>query len=304
MSLPSVYSYDSPKRFLLDAFAEMQKADSQLSVRKWAKRMGLSTHTQLVMLMQGKRPLRQRHVEFLSKGIGLGSQERLYFQALVQFDSAKTVEEKEVYRVWLAELNPGKDFKTRELDEFKVIADWVHCAILAMTHLKDFEGTPEAIHGRLGGEATISQVRSALERLMELKLLALGEDGKLRPTANRITSKNDQIDLGARKYHKDVAQLAIEAVDEQPVDLREFQSFAMSIPTDKIPLAKEMLRRFRAQLSAALGSDEADQVYQCNLQFFQLTQGPSRMVGKEAKSAGTEAETQKEKEPWVPQTAK
>ena len=64
--------------------------------------------------------------------------------------------------------------------------------------------------------------------------------------------------------------LGIKAIDEQALEDREFQSFTMAVAKEKIPLAKEMIRKFRFKLTKAISGD-GDNVYQTSIQFFQLT---------------------------------
>ena len=49
------------------------------------------------------------------------------------------------------------------------------------------------------------------------------------------------------------------------------------------PLAKEMIRRFRSQFTSAVGAEgDGDEVYQMNMNFFQLTESPAiKMVEDE-----------------------
>lgn len=56
----------------------------------------------------------------------------------------------------------------------------------------------------------------------------------------------------------------------------------MAIAEDKISLAKDMIRKFRAKLSKAVSGD-GDYVYQTNIQFFQLTNEPQvKLQGQSA----------------------
>src|SRR5690349_20163238 len=92
----SVFDYTNPRQFLLDYFSKSQEKLPDASVRKWAKQMGLPSHSLLVMILQGKRPLKMRHCEFLNKGLEITPQEQLYFQALIQKESAKSLKEKDL----------------------------------------------------------------------------------------------------------------------------------------------------------------------------------------------------------------
>ena len=76
-----------------------------------------------------------------------------------------------------------------------------------------------------------------------------------------------------------MAKLAIDSVEKQEPSTREFQSFAINVPSEKIPVLKEMMRRFRSQVEDELREKPSSQIvgeelYQMNLQFFRLTDEP------------------------------
>ena len=112
------------------------------------------------------------------------------------------------------------------------------------------------------------------------------KNGKLICTFQRVTTRDDVANRGARSYHKQVAELAAQAIESQPVEEREYQSFAVSVPRAKVKLAKEMIRKFRTQFYEAMTSEPGDEVYQTNIQFFRLTESPSEMVLTEDEGTG------------------
>lgn len=291
---PSVFRYTSAKQFLLDSLDYKKKKNPQFSVRQWAKKMGLQSHTLLTLLIQGKRPLRVKHAKFLSLGLGLSMKENLFFQTLIQYEAASSIEEKELCKMWLVEQNPGQDFTTRELDEFSVISDWIHMAILGASRLKDFDGKPETLKNRIGSKTSVHEIRSAMNRMMEMGLLEKQADGNLWPAYQRITNKDDVANAGARKYHQQVIELAKNAIEEQGVTEREYQSLSIAIRKEDLDLAKEMIKKFRMQFVQALGlqTREADELYQLNVQFFRLTESPAAVTSVTAAvNEGAETKT-------------
>jgi uncharacterized protein (TIGR02147 family) len=238
------------------------------------------------MLLQGKRPLRVKHASFLNKGLHFTAQESLFFQALLQYDSAQDPEEKSLCSLWLSELNPGKDFKIREMDSYIAISHWIYTAILSMTELKDFKFTEEAIFKRLGKKISQPEIRAAVERLLSLGLL-IKSNGEIKSTFERVTTKPDLKDAGVIKYHESSSALAKEMVSKLPPEKKEYQAFSLSIDSSKIPLAKEMIRKFRAQLAKAIGSEHGDEVVQVNVQLFQLTEC---QASNEAKDEGVDTD--------------
>lgn len=301
MSEVSVYNYQSPRQYLLDALADRQRTSPGFSVRSLAREMGMKSHALLVMLLQGKRPLRVKHAIPIARGLGLSSQERLYLQALIQFDSAEDAEEKQLCSLWLADLHPARTFRTKELDEFSMIAHWIHTAILSMVEIPGFEGTPEDVVRRLGNKVGIHEARAALERLESLGLLIRNPQGLLEARYDSVTTRNDLRNEGGRKYHQTILALAIDAIENVPLSQREYQSLSLAVPRCKIPLAKEMIRKFRAQFVKAISSEgpesglPAEEVCQLNIQFFQLTESPSGVSPSEDEGVDTEWKLNKPK---------
>lgn len=281
MNRPDLFTYSEARQYLNDVLAFRKSKDEGFSVRKWAKEMDLGSHALLVYLLQGKRQIRIQHLGFLLKGLKLTAQERLYLQALVQYEGAASIEEKDLCRLWLSELNPTKEFEPRLLNEFKVVAEWYHMAILSLCETEGFDGSPKEAARRLGGRITAEQAKQAIERMISLGLLE--KTGlHLKPTQKRLTTRNDIADAGARHYFKQTMDLAVQAVDQIPLEQRECQSFSIAISKDKMSLAKQMIRKFRTQFSQLIGEGSADEVFQFNLQFFQLTETSSARTEKHA----------------------
>lgn len=274
---PSIYEYQSSRRYLLELLAYRQKVEPGFSVRRWAKEMELSSNALLVMLLQGKRPLRLQHVKFLFKGLPLSSQERLYFQALIQFENATTPEEKELCSLWLSEIHPGKSVRIKEIEEYQVIAHWAHSVLMALTDLPAFDGSAESAHRLLGGKVALAELRAALERLVDLGYLLPGESGRLVCAYPSTTTKDDVSSAAVRNHQREAMRVAETALEEVALNRREFRTCTFAADATKVALAKEMIRKFQAQLVQAIGLGEGcpeGQLFQFNVQFFQLTERP------------------------------
>lgn len=270
MNLVSIYQYRSAASYLRDAFEEKKKTDTEFSIRKFCRTHKFGSHAYLLMILKGKRKLNLKQVPSLVEGLELTGTERAYLQTMIQFDGARTEEERDLYTLWMNDLNPKREFRILEAEQYRVISDWIHMTILTLAKIKDADLSPDTIHLLVNKKVSLPQIRGALERLVDLGLL-VEKKGKYAPTFNSVTTQDDISNRGAREYHKQVARLAIDAVEEQKPDEREFQSFAVTVPTDKISLAKDMIRKFRHQFAAAMEAKPGDEVYQCNLQFFRLT---------------------------------
>jgi uncharacterized protein (TIGR02147 family) len=270
----SIYQYQSAREFLKDSLLEKKRVEPQFSIRKFCKTYDFGSHAYLVMILKGKRNLNLKQIPTLSAGLSLNSDEKIYLQTLIQLDNAKSDEEKNLYKLWLNDLNPKREYRIAEVEHYHVIADWIHMAILTLTKIKGAEISAESIYELTNHKVSISKINEALERLFDLNLL-VKENGIIKATFNSVRTRDDVSNKGVREYHKQVAKLACDALEEQSPEVREYQSFAFTVPKTKITLAKEMIRKFRHQLCQVMEAEPGDDVYQMNLHFFRLMERPS-----------------------------
>lgn len=265
----NIYEHDQ-SRVILTSYLEKRKENSQgFSVRKWAKDLGLTSHSLLSLQLQGKRKIKPQHIEALAKTMGLTEIEARYFKGVTILEKSTSEEEKQYNLTHLLQSVPQKFIKTKKYKSFHLISKWSHMAIMSLSEIKDFILTESNIEEKLGHKLTKSEVLESLNLLCEEGLLQL-EEGVYTPTYQSVVSDNDYADLGIKEYHKGACELAKEAVDEVDLDHREFQSLCLGIPEDKIPLAKEMIRKFRDDFYHAMGGS-GDDIYKMNIQLFQLS---------------------------------
>ena len=276
METVSVYQYQSAIEYLKDAIAEKKRSDESFSIRRFCKQIGFGSHAYLVMILNGRRSLTLKQVPSLATGLSLNSDERIFFQTLIQLENAGSEDEKNLVKLWLNGLNPKPEYRIVEVEQYHLIANWIHMAILTLAKIEGAKITPENIYEMIHKKIPLALVREATERLLNMGLLK-EQDGKILPCQNSVRTKDDVSSKGAREYHRQVAKLAIDATEEQDPSIREFQSFALTVPEGKINLAKDMIRKFRHQFVQVMESEPGYEVYQCNLQFFKLVESPSTL---------------------------
>ena len=147
---PNIFNYSNPRGFLVDSFEAIKRSNPNYSVRAWSLKMGFKGHTSLLFLMNGSRKIRPQHIPNILRGIRLSDLEQLYFQSLVHLVSSENPSDKALYERVLQDLHPSKKFSYLELDQFRVISDWQHMAILEMVALEDFKNDSRWISKRLG----------------------------------------------------------------------------------------------------------------------------------------------------------
>ena len=272
--LPNVFNYHNPIEFLNAGLAGIQEKNSNFSMRAWAKQLGLSHVAMLSMVLSQKRKLLPNLSSKISSQFResgrFNETEARYFDILVLFHNASSLDERNFYEGILSSLKPDHQFSTLDLDKLNVIADWYHSAILEMTELKNFKSDPRWISLKLGGSVNETQVRAAIERLLRLGLLEKNAKDQLKRTKAFLATPSDISDKSLRKYHTEMMNKAIRSLESQTVDKRDITSFTFTVDTKKIPEAKKMIRDFRRKLAAFLETPNGDSVYQLNVQLFDL----------------------------------
>jgi len=165
------------------------------------------------------------------------------------------------------------DFLQLSADAFHILADWYHFAILSLVELDDFNPAPNAVAARLG--ITVIEARASLDRLKRAQLIR-EKNGKIEKTAKNITTTHDIESSALKLSHQQNLSLAAVAMDEVGLEFRDFTSMTMAIDATRLPIAKEMIRKFRRQLCLFLESGKKTDVYNLNVQLFPLTKKRGR----------------------------
>ena len=250
-------------------FAVYKTSHEELSVRKWAKILGVNTPELLMDILKRKKKMSLNLVKDVSKGLKLDPSEQLYFEVMVKFANETSAKEKQLQEILLAEIAQLRGTKIL-VEDNDVFSHWVHMAILTMSRLKNIKCNKETIQEYLLEPVSQEIIDQSIDRLVRLDLIKSDENGNLTRTQDHTTSKNDAFQKSPHNYFEQVSELAKKG-SQVLADEREFQCFSLAITHEQIPAFKEVIRNFRAKVAALADTENADQVYQFNIQFFPLT---------------------------------
>lgn len=164
----------------------------------------------------------------------------------------------------------AKDQAEKELTiaTAKVLSDWYYTAILELTLTDNFKSDINWIASQLN--VPVIKIKLAVERLLELELLSL-EDGVLRKTDNRISTKDKSLTTGAlRRRQKQWLEMASESIENDDISIRSHTSMTMAIDPKLIPEAKKMISEFNRKLCDFLEQGEKTHVYDLGIALFPL----------------------------------
>lgn len=247
-------------QLLKDELSRRVAKNSRYSLRSFAKSLGVS-HTALSLAFAEKRKISRKAGLQIADRLGLEPSQAVKF-----INGAKSP-------------RPlvGK-FKKIELETFQLISDWIHYAILSLLECEGSKFEPRWISRRLGaGEMA---VKVAMDRLVKLKMVEQVE-GRWRQSAMPIKVDNKTSTAATRKFQRQLLEKALESLEKDPVEIRDFSSMTLSIDPKFLPFAKERIKQFRRELTAELEAKGAPkEVYNLTIQIYPVTQSINEGEGK------------------------
>jgi uncharacterized protein (TIGR02147 family) len=239
------------KTYLTTELERRCQTNPQYSLRAFAKSLSIDS-SYLSKILNGKRSLSEKGVLSLA--------EKLDFPDEITQD--------------LRRLSRRTTFTCLDVDQFRIIADWYHYAILEMTRLEDFRPDVKWIAEHLG--ISFGESLAAVERLKRCGLLVDDAMGNWKAQSN-TTIRHKFSNAAFRQMQKQILLQAIAAMENIPLEKRDQSSITMCIDSSRLPAAKEKLKAFRRDLMEFLeNGPKKDAVYQLSLSLFPVAQTSSQ----------------------------
>ncbi len=160
-----------------------------------------------------------------------------------------------------------ENYSQIEEDNFKLISEWYHFAIIQQTKLKDFQDDPKWIAKKLG--IRVYEAKEAMERLFSQGYLSYNKDGKVVESEAfiRFTSVGSK---SANKHVMGVIQNAYKSVAGVSKEKRAHSTITVAVNEKKVDLIRSKIKNFSAELDRLLSDPEEEKnaVYQLALSFF------------------------------------
>lgn len=232
------------------------RTNPRYSLRAFARAIAIDPSS-LSKILSGKMALSPRAATTLVERLACTpEQQRLLFDSLGDEMKRQRIGELEV---------PATPPRQRTIndEEFAMLADWYHMAILELTELETFRADARWIASQLGIGPT--EARLAVERLLRTGLL-VEKDGRLRQTAPDTTTNSRPFTSAAQRLRqKQVLEKAIHSLENDPIEERSMSCMTMAIDPDKIELARRILSEVNRHLCRVLSTGRKRRVYHLNI---------------------------------------
>lgn len=272
MSYLGLVNLPDYRNFLREELATRQKRNRSYSARAMARDLKVSP-AYLSQVVSGSRDLSEDRAFSMSSELSWPKWKKTLFLRLVRYETLKSPELRatalnEIQGLLLRVGRAGQrvTFKNIHHDEFKIVSDWVHPAILELSSLKSFDGDPKKVAARLG--VSVADAKAALQRLLQVGMFRLEGGRFIRTSSNFRLSATPSAAI--RGFHRQHLKKAEQALDTQDISVRDFAGATLAIEAKMIPRAKALIRRFSLEMNQLMTTEKADSVYHLAVQFYRL----------------------------------
>ena len=265
---PKVTDYLDYRSYLKDCFKNMKEAHPGFSIRGFARHPSLALNSSgfMTQLLQGKRNLSQQLRLKFAQAMKLENRDAEYFDFLVQFNQAKSLEEKNYFFALLSRYR-GSRARTLLDHQHRFFSHWYNTVIWNYFGLPNAKKHPAQIAKQLSGKVTPEQVEEALGLLLDMDLIA--------KTANGYTVNDRHLATGkaflgqtARTYHKDFLTLGGDALEALPPEQRQFNVLTFSVSDRGFVAVRQRMEAFLHEVREIIDRD--DDMNQVNVLAMQL----------------------------------
>lgn len=166
--------------------------------------------------------------------------------------------------------------QTLSLDQFALLSDWYHLAIICLTDIPEFKSDPAWIAKKL--KISPIQAKLAFERLIRMGILKKQNNKWVQP-AGQIRMDNKISTEATRKFQRQCLEKALWSLENDPVEARDFSSMTLAIDPALVPLAREKIQAFRRQLTKELEAfGKAKSVYHLTVQIYPVSETETKAI--------------------------
>lgn len=267
--MKEIVEYQSYRKYMQD-FYEERKRCSAFSWREFSKIAGFTSPNYMKVVCDGKSRLSKIGVERVASAMGLEGYQKDYFRAMVKFEEGGTEEKKKEAFFEMQRIAKENKIRVLEADAFNYFESWINPTLRELAPIMP-EAKPLEMARQFYPEVSALEVRDSLNLLTSIGILKK-EGETYTQTEKSITGSSEAIPVALRSMHKQMAELAKDAIDKRDTSERHITGITMGITPRTYQRIVQELETFRQKL-VAIAAEESDysQVYRLNLQLFPLT---------------------------------
>lgn len=267
-----IFSYTDFRLFLADQFKARKAADRKFSHRFIAEKVRASSSGWFADILKGRLNLAGPQMLALAKVFHIKTNELDFFESLVGFSQAGNLEEKtRFFKKMIAFKEVRADLVG--FDRLEFYSKWHHPALRELLFFYPFRGDYAALARKLSPPIRQSEARESIQLLERIGFVEPNGIGGYKAKEASLIKDPSFSSLMLANFLKAYMELAIESLDRYSKEERDVSALTVSLSEEAFMTVKEEIRALRKRILAVTELDIApSKVFQCNIQFFPLSQ--------------------------------
>jgi uncharacterized protein (TIGR02147 family) len=275
----SIFDYTDYRKYLSDFYKNQKQKTKYFSYRYFAKKTGINSTGLYKDVVEGRQHIGKALIFKFSTAFGHSKKEAEYFENMVYFNDAKTVEERKLFFARMLACQ-GPKAKIVEVSKYEYYSKWYYSAIRALLSCGQFRNVPEdhkKISKTLEPQIRPDQAKKAVAILEKLGFINKNEAGFFVVVDSAITTGSVKPDknvaaLNIINFQKEMLKLAAGAFDRFPSAQSNMSTLTIGISSATLANIKEELSALRGKIAVIAENERAaDRIYQFNMQLFPIS---------------------------------
>ena len=277
IALEHLFDYDDFRKFMQDYFEEQKKMRSVFSHRFFAAKAGFSSSSYCLNVIRGRFNLTPKSIEKISKAMDFEPLQKEYFEALVQYNQAQQVDERDQAWKQILQIRKQIEFTHITTREQAYFSKWYYPVVRELAVESEWNGDFRVLARSLIPQITTEEAREAVKNLLEWGLLK--KVGERYERVSQMLDASEIPPIALRKIRREYIQHAIGAVESMLKDERFAAFTTLAMSESSYNYAVDVLEDARKKIIARAANDlDVERVYEMMLVAFPM----SKKVGKEA----------------------
>jgi uncharacterized protein (TIGR02147 family) len=272
----SVFDYTDYRKYLSAYYAFQKRKSPAFSYRFFARRAGISSSGFYKELVDGKRGLSRALIVRFSQAIRHSKREADYFENMVYFNEARSVDERVLY---FKKMMASCEAKATTLlaDQHEYFSRWYYTAVRELLAIMPFKNDYKALAAALQPPIREDQARKSITLLRKLNLIGKDADGCWKPlapvlTTGTLTNDTSVMAMNVVNFQKALLKLASTSYDRFGAKKLDMSTLTLSVSEQTFTMMKEELANVRKKLLSMAEKDEKpDRIYQLCYNLFPVS---------------------------------
>ena len=267
-----VTEYMDYREYIRDYYTE-RKAFG-FSWNAFASSAGFSSPVFLQYVCEAKKNLSEKTASQVASAMGLVGYEVDFFKLLVAYGNAKDDKSKKAVLGRISAFAETHRVRVTGADEYEFFKSWKNSVVREIA-----PALPGATHKQLSiasrRRIPTAEIAKILDFLLQSGYLEVDENGCYHQVNRSLKMSGEQNTIRksvARDLQRQMAELALDALENEPAEKRNMTGVTLGITRDKYAQIVQELAECRRRIVAIAASDDAtEEVYRLNMQLFPLT---------------------------------